>query len=89
MTTVPRAPGLSAHAKSWFYGYLEVVQLVRTGIDDADNTLLQQRDQAEPKFSDLIGCSSSDTQICVIGWRLNPNKSYTKVGEPCFVVYNK
>jgi hypothetical protein len=81
---------LSAHAKSSFYGHLEIVEVVRTGIETTRTTVFYNSpNKQNPSFSNKIGCSSSDTQICVNGWRLNPNRSYTKVGEPCFVVYNK
>jgi hypothetical protein len=74
---------LSAHAASSFYGHLEVVA---TG--DIERVQYNGPNEWNPSYSNLLGAGGSDSQVCVIGWQQNGDGSYTKVGEPCFVIYN-
>jgi hypothetical protein len=76
---------LSAHSKSSFFGHLQVVNIVRTGIETTRTTSLYNSPTGQnPKFSNGNFCVETETEVCVIGWRENANRTYTNVGEPCF-----
>jgi hypothetical protein len=74
---------LSAHAASSFYGHLQVVDSSQLG-----PVYYSGPNEWNPSFNNLLGVAVSDSQVCVIGWQQNGDGSYTKVGEPCFTVYN-
>jgi hypothetical protein len=80
---------LSAHSIKAFYGHLEVTVSVRTGIETSRTThLYNSPTGANPHFANLIRCTGQDSWVCVTGWRLNSNRTYTNVGKPCFTAYH-